>query len=168
MPVPTAKKTHSLAPRPAPKRHSPHAAELASCSKRTGTSIRLLNVSRTAASRHGRCGAKRTTSQSGSRNPARASPTAVMSCRAESSSTHRTMSSSSWPASVAVGTLVESTISPAASMTAARRLVPPISKPMVRPASSPSAEGECSSMTSRIYLRLSSGHIQEPRADALP
>ena len=58
MPVPSVTMTRWLSPRPAPNRHSAHAAAFASFSTTTGRPSAAVTASRSGSSRQARCGAK--------------------------------------------------------------------------------------------------------------
>ncbi len=134
IPVPRVIMTRWSSPRPAPNRHSAHAAALASLSTMTGTASRSASRSRSGSLRQDRCGANSTRLRSASTQPAAPMPTACTSCRSERSRTSSVMVSST-----TLGLLDLSGVSarrfsrmlPSASTTPAITLVPPMSIPTV-------------------------------------
>ena len=74
MPVPSVTQTRWVSPRPAPKRHSAHAAALASFSTTTGRPRTPVSASRSGSSRQARWGANRTRARVGVDEPGGADP----------------------------------------------------------------------------------------------
>ena len=140
MPVPSVMTARCDSPRPAPNRHSAHAAALASLSTITGRRSRADSLSVSGSCRHDRCGANSTLARAASTKPAAPMPTAATSWRATSSDTTSAMTRSTTS-----GLLVRSGVSartvsssvPSGVTTPATTLVPPMSTPTVSSGGSP-------------------------------
>jgi hypothetical protein len=136
MPVPRVTIITWLSPCAAPKRHSAHAAALASLSTKIGTGRRRCRAARGGSCRHDRCGAKTTVARSAATKPAAPMPTAATASTptmATSSSTTSTMVSSTTPGFLercGVSRRARCSTAPVASTIPPATLVPPMSMPM--------------------------------------